>query len=635
MAEYKTTVALEIGAQSVVMAVFTPSGRNGYTLARYARREILLDPVEEGMRIDYVSHAIGELVKELKVRGKDVREVVSGQKVFLRFIKLPALDNMDDLAEQVGYEAQQHIPFPPEDIIYSYQTLESPDDTEQEVLLVAIKKDELDDLHGQVEANGLRTKSVDCSITSLYNAFRATYPDEVEPVMLLDIGAKTTDIIFAEAGRFFTRSVTAAGSFVTNSIAREFNMSFREAEQMKIDQGVISLGNGHTDSMTEQEASLASVIRNAMTRLCSEVQRTINHYRAQFKGSAPVKAYICGGGARLAYTLEFLQSSLDIPVEYFNPLSVITIGNHLDTDALDMDALCLGPVVGAAMSGAGVGEFKIDLVPTSVGKDRAEKRLIPIAVAAGLVAIAGAGYFAGVTQSKAQEAMDALKRVEAPLVQIENIHTTIENREREFKESEKKISEWKELYDARRAYADIIREISEKTARTSFWLTEFEPRINYEKTSRVAEEVNSNNSGAVIPLINMGSALGASGINQPMDDSAKKGCAVTAIALRGYVLTGSADGKSGNTFYDVLLSENFSEKSPDSLFDLKSDEVRRDMDRFVLRQQKSAAGATRGAGQIPSYVEKFTIVLPLKSALEIPELGSKPKAAAAVTDDED
>ena len=121
MAEYKTTVALEIGAQSVTMGVFTPAGK-GFALSRYARREILLDPVEEGMRMDYVSSAIGELVSELKVKGSDVRNVVSGQQVFMRFIKLPALD-MDDISEQVGYEAQQHIPFPLDDIVYSYQEL--------------------------------------------------------------------------------------------------------------------------------------------------------------------------------------------------------------------------------------------------------------------------------------------------------------------------------------------------------------------------------------------------------------------------------------------------------------------------------------------------------------------------------
>ncbi len=327
MAEYKTTVALEIGAQSVTMGVFTPTGK-GFTLSRYARREILLDPVEEGMRMDYVSNAIAEMVKALKIKGGDVHNVVSGQQVFMRFIKLPDID-IDDLGEQVGYEAQQHIPFPLEDIVYDYQELAAREEGEREVLLVAIKKDVLDNLNGQVEECGLKSRTVDCSTTSLYNAFRMSYPEENEPVMLLDIGAKTTDIIFADAGRFFTRSVTAAGAFVTNAIAREFRVSFREAEGLKLENGSISLGNGHTDSMSEEEAALATTIRNAMERLSSEVLRTINHYRAQYKGNAPVRAYLCGGGARLPFIAEFLEGKLNIPVEFMNPLNAFGVSSKI------------------------------------------------------------------------------------------------------------------------------------------------------------------------------------------------------------------------------------------------------------------------------------------------------------------
>lgn len=474
MAEYKTTVALEIGAQSVTMGVFTPAGK-GYALSRYARRDILLDPVEEGMRMDYVSNAIGEMVTELKVKGSDVRNVVSGQQVFMRFIKLPLID-IDDISEHVGYEAQQHIPFPLEDIIYSYQVLPEREPGEQEVLLVAIKKDVLDNLNTQVEDNGLKTRSVDCSITSLYNAYRISYPeDEGESVVILDIGAKTTDIIFSESGRFFTRSVTAAGSFITNNIAREFNLNFKEAEQLKIESGMVSLGNGFTDNMTEQEAALATTIRTAMSRLSSEVQRTINHYRAQYKGTAPTKAYICGGGARLPYAVEFLQAALNIPVEYLNPLNAFSIGAKVDEEALGMDALCLGPIAGAAVTGAKVGEFYIDLVPTSVGKDRAELQMLPKIMVGGLIALAGAGafvYMAGSTQKEAEETDALFKRQLAP---IEKDANAVAAAEEEFNSATAELRELSSLYRRRTEYSDIIKSIAEVGTSYKFWFTQFEP----------------------------------------------------------------------------------------------------------------------------------------------------------------
>lgn len=625
MAEYKTTVALEIGAQSVVMAVFTPSGRR-FALSRYARKDILLDPLEEGMRIDYVSHAIGELVKELKVRGKDVRNVVSGQKVFMRFIKLPALDTVDDLAEQVGYEVRQHIPFPPEEITYSYQKLGDAVDGEQEVLLVAIKKDELDDLNGQVEANSLRTRSVDCSTTSLYNAFRASYPEETEPVMLLDIGAKTTDILFIEEGRFFTRSVTAAGAFVTNSIAREFNVSFREAEQLKIEQGLISLGNGHTEGMSESEANLATVIRNAVNRLSSEVQRTINHYRAQYKGSAPAKAFICGGGARLAFMAEFLQSTLDIPVEFMDPLKSMAVGSKVNAEALEMDSLCLGPVVGAAVTGAKVGEFNIDLVPTSVGKDRAEKRLIPIAIAAGAVALLGAGFFYHAASTKAEAAQAVLKRNAPALEKLESVHKIIDRNKEKYDRSLKSLRRIADLYSARYAYADILKQIAEKTSSVAFWFTDFDPLINYDVTGTIVSDAAANDRNTTT-LINMvKSRNGAdSAINAAPEAvdarDRNKDPQVTAIRLRGYVFKQSA-GKNSMPLLNDLVADHFDERHEDSLFSFQSKDVTSDMNHYFMVQDSKAS---KGNNMIPDYADKFYIVMPLKTPLAIPELSSGKK----------
>ncbi|MBR5522353.1 MAG: type IV pilus assembly protein PilM [Akkermansia sp.] len=621
MAEYKTTVALEIGAQSVTMGVFTPAGK-GFALSRYARREILLDPVEEGMRMDYVSNAIGELVTELKVKGSDVRNVVSGQQVFMRFIKLPALD-MDDISEQVGYEAQQHIPFPLEDIVYSYQELADRGEGEREVLLVAIKKDVLDNLNGQVESNSLRTRSVDCSITSLYNAFRVSYPEEDAPVMLLDIGAKTTDIIFAEDGRFFTRSVTAAGSFVTNTIAREFNLNFREAERVKLEQGIVSLGNGHTDAMPEQQAALATAIRNAMGRLSSEVQRTINHYRAQYKGNPPTKAYICGGGARLPYALEFLQNALNIPVEYLNPLNAFSIGNKVDEAALEQDYLCLGPVAGAAVSGAGVGEFNIDLVPTSVGKERAEMQMIPKVIAAGVIALAGAGFYAYAANQAATEAEATYKQVSRVEKEVDAINDSIETARGRYDRSMKKVQELSKLYAMRTAYPDVLKQLSERSASVKFWFTEFAPLINYDVSSTSLAGSTDTKGTRLIDMNKSRSGSPDSSINRAPDavDLSKRGKApmVTAIYVSGYTAKKPGDERSieqRQVIYD-LVDKNFDERSADSLFSYQNAEVRRDQNHYF---QFIDAKASKGKMQIPDYVEKFLMVMPLKTPIAIPEL---------------
>ena len=581
MAEYKTTVALEIGAQSVTMGVFTPAGK-GYALSRYARRDILLDPVEEGMRMDYVSNAIGEMVTELKVKGSDVRNVVSGQQVFMRFIKLPLID-IDDISEHVGYEAQQHIPFPLEDIIYSYQVLPEREPGEQEVLLVAIKKDVLDNLNTQVEDNGLKTRSVDCSITSLYNAYRISYPeDEGESVVILDIGAKTTDIIFSESGRFFTRSVTAAGSFITNNIAREFNLNFKEAEQLKIESGMVSLGNGFTDNMSEQEAALATTIRTAMSRLSSEVQRTINHYRAQYKGSAPTKAYICGGGARLPYAVEFLQAALNIPVEYLNPLQAFSIGSKIDEEALGMDALCLGPIAGAAVTGAKVGEFYIDLVPTSVGKDRAELQMLPKIAVGGLIALAGAGAFVFMANSavkKAEETNELFKRQLAP---IEKDANAVRDAEEAFNNAKAELLELSTLYRSRTEYTDIIKAIAEVGTSYNFWFTQFEP-VNSE-TLMLDQTLESGSVSRHTRLFAPSAANGATAMANVEAGQ------INAIYIKGYAM----NEQEVRDAYEKICKQKF----------FNSDEADKNKHVQIITND---TGANASLG----YLKSFHMILPL------------------------
>ena len=616
MAEYKTTVALEIGSQSVTMGVFAPAGR-GFALSRYARRDILLDPVEEGMRMDYVGSAIAEMVQELKVRGSEVRNVVSGQQVFMRFIKLPAID-LDNIAEQVGYEAQQHIPFPLEDIIYSYQELSDRGEGEREVLLVAIKKEVLDNLNSQVEAGPLKTRSVDCAITSLYNAFRANYEEE-EPVMLLDIGAKTTDIIFAEADRFYTRSVTAAGAFITNTIAREFNISFREAEQLKIQDGVVSLGNGYTDSMSEQEAALATTIRTAMSRLSSEVQRTINHYRAQYKGNAPTKAYICGGGARLPFALEFLQTALNIPVEYLNPVEILSVGSKVDEAELEQDAICLGPIVGAAITGAGEGEFNIDLVPTSVGKERAEKKLLPMVAIAGVLALAGAGAYAGVATMNAQESTKVLasaQRVDTSVAQINDQITSVKQKyDREMGQ----ISKFAELYSMRAAYVDVLKQLSQKAASIKFWFNEFSPLINYDVEANSLTEAAEVKGTKLIDMNRSRSNASDSAMNAAPDEvdvrKRNKAPKVTAIYVSGYTIKKpSSDSLAQRDTIYNLVAQNFDERSADSLFAYENGKVQGNLNHYFQFVDSKAS-----KGKLPDYVERFMMVMPLKTPIAIPE----------------
>ena len=196
MANSRQIVALNVGSQRVSMGVFSKTNKNDLILDRYATRLIVLDPSAEGMRLAKVGEAVADLVQELRVKGGVANYSVSGQSVFIRFVKLPALDDTD-VEQLIRFEAQQHVPFPLDEVVWDYHLLPA-QGLEREAVLVAIKAEDLDSLNDEITSHGLSTGKVDCTQTSLYNAYVDSYPEEKEPVMLIDIGAKSTDLIYSE-----------------------------------------------------------------------------------------------------------------------------------------------------------------------------------------------------------------------------------------------------------------------------------------------------------------------------------------------------------------------------------------------------------------------------------------------------
>ncbi|HSP42255.1 MAG TPA: pilus assembly protein PilM, partial [Luteolibacter sp.] len=292
MADTPTSVAINIGSQRISMAVFEVSKSGGLLLKAYDSETISADPAMDASRISQTRVAVNDLAGRLKVGKVKARYAISGQAVFTRFVKLPPLQD-DNIEQLVTFEAQQHVPFPLQEVVWDYELIDGV--SEKEVVLVAIKSDSLDEINAAVNDSGLGTAEVDIAPMAIYNAFRSTYGQLEEPVLLIDIGAKTSNLLYIEGGRFFTRSIPIGGAAITAAIAKEYNVSFAEAEHQKIANGLVALGGGHTEQLEEAVAALAMVIRNALSRLPAEIARTTNYFRSQHGGSAPRRVLLAGG----------------------------------------------------------------------------------------------------------------------------------------------------------------------------------------------------------------------------------------------------------------------------------------------------------------------------------------------------
>ena len=395
MADKKSILTLNLGSQRIGMARFAAGGKGNLQLSGYAFAEISGDPTIEAARVTQVSSAVKNLVSQFKAANQGVNYAISGQPVLSKFVKLPPLPELDKVDELIGFEAQQSIPWPISEVAWDHQMLTKGSVGEIEAVLVAIKADQLAELNSAVESAPLRTDLVDIAPLALYNAFRYNYPDVTAPTLLIDIGARTVNLVYCEGGdKVWFRTVqNVGGASVTTSIAKEFGLEFGDAETRKLTSGFVAL-SGYADHEDSELAALSKVIRNALTRTHGEIVRTTNLYRSQQGGSAPEQVFLCGGGASMPYVKEFFEEKLNLPVEFFSALRNVSAGPNVPAEQSAHDAHCLGELTGLALRSALACPMEIDLVPPPVAQRRENSARKPFLFAAaacllGLLAAAG------------------------------------------------------------------------------------------------------------------------------------------------------------------------------------------------------------------------------------------------------
>jgi hypothetical protein len=215
------------------------------------------------------------------------------------------------------------------------------------------------------EGAGLRMKLVDASPAALCNAFRYNYGDLEGCTMLLDIGAKTSNLLFFEKGKVYSRSINIGANSITQDFANESKLKFAQAEAIKIERGSVSLGGAYEEPEDPQAAAIAKIARQVMTRLHIQVNQTIQFFRGQQGGSAPQRLFLSGGASIMPYTAQFFAEKLNVPVEYFNPFRNIEIDPVLDLEELSKYAHSYGEVVGLGLRDLAHCPVELNLMPKS------------------------------------------------------------------------------------------------------------------------------------------------------------------------------------------------------------------------------------------------------------------------------
>ncbi|MDD5350004.1 MAG: type IV pilus assembly protein PilM [Chthoniobacteraceae bacterium] len=387
MAASNRIFCLSLGSQTVRFAEFNLDSRGGLVLCGYRTSELLADPAMDSTRVAQTGLLLRELSAAVKASGSSVNYSIPSQSVFTRFVKLPSVAE-EQVGQIVAFEAQQNVPFPIEEVVWDYQLVTSPDPGKLEVVLVAIKSDLLEELNTAVEDAEFRTEVVDVAPMALYNAFRYNYSDLGGCSLLIDIGARTTNLIFVEAKRVFSCSVPLGGNTITVAIVKDFNEPFAAAEERKKRQGFVSLGGTYAEPQDPEVARVSKLVRNTMTRLHAEITRAISRYRTQQGGSQPERVFLCGGAVAMPYMREFFSEKLALPIEFLNPLRNVAVGKGVDVSEISRDSHLLGELVGLGLRSGSDCPMELNLRPASVVQARETAARVPCLVMAGVCFLA-------------------------------------------------------------------------------------------------------------------------------------------------------------------------------------------------------------------------------------------------------
>lgn len=385
MASFPRILAVDLGASAVRLVELGPDGKGRPTLMSLIEEEIPFDPAKTSDFFPLYASALTAAVARLPSKTRQCHLCLGGPAVFARILKVPAAD-AGQVGSMIRFEAQQTVPAI-EQAFWDYQVIPSPQAGEAEALILAIKRETVEELSAAAASAGLKPQSVTLVPAAILNGFFYNYPEASGCHLIMEIGARATTILLVEGSRIFVRVVPLGGVAISQAVATDLQESFAGAETLKRAKGFVHPGGAYEDPADAATARISKLARGVMTRLHTEVERSVTFFRSQQGGGKPVQAWLAGGGVTLGYTELFFREKLTIPVDYFQPFRRLGLPASPEGQIAARKFSVWGAAVGTALQALPEVPVRINVLGAIARAQAQKNRDVPAMVVA---AVAGA-----------------------------------------------------------------------------------------------------------------------------------------------------------------------------------------------------------------------------------------------------
>lgn len=339
----KGSIGLDIGS-SYIKAVKLKEAKGSYELELFHIQPLPPELIVDGSIIDSLRlvDSLKEMVKKAGIKTKNVVISISGHSsVIIKRISLPEM-SAEELSESIKFEAEQYVPFDIEDVNLDFQIIGPKEEPGQmDVILVAVKKDIINEYISVVKEAGLIPIIVDIDSFALENMYGANYEiEQGRNIAVLNIGASTINMSLLKGGiSVFTRDSSLGSNLHTEALQREFNISYENAEKLKRGEPV--------ENISPEDAN--SIIEAASEEILSEISRSFDYYRSTTIHEDISEVILSGGCALLKNFAGMIAERTGIETKIVEPFKNVKISSKFDTVYVEEMAPMMAVAVGLAL----------------------------------------------------------------------------------------------------------------------------------------------------------------------------------------------------------------------------------------------------------------------------------------------